>query len=43
LKESPKLTSEIFQALVDRQDFSPSSRTHETSNAATQRTQKKQC
>jgi hypothetical protein len=42
LKESPKLTSEVFQALVDRQDFSPSSRTRKTSKAARQRTQKKQ-
>lgn len=42
LKESPKLTSEIFQALVDRQDFSPSGRTGETSKATTQRTQEKQ-
>jgi hypothetical protein len=41
LKESPQMTSELFQALVDRQDFSPSSRTRETSKAATQRTQKK--
>jgi len=42
LKESPKLTSELFQALVDRQDFSPSARTGETRQATTQRTQKKQ-
>jgi hypothetical protein len=42
LKESPKLTSEIFQALVDRQDFSPSGRTHKTSETTTQRTQEKQ-
>lgn len=41
LKESPQLTSELFQALVDRQDFSPSGRTHETSKATRQRTQKK--
>ncbi len=42
LKESPQLTSEVFQALVDRQDFSPSGRTQQTSNAAMQRTQEKQ-
>jgi hypothetical protein len=41
LKESPQLTSEVFQALVDRQDFFPSQRTRETSQATTQRTQKK--
>ena len=41
LKESPQLTSEVFQALVNRQDFSPSGRTQQTPRAAMQRTQKK--
>jgi hypothetical protein len=42
LKEAPKLTSELFQALVDRQDFSPYPRTQQARRTAAQRTQKKQ-
>jgi hypothetical protein len=41
LKESPELTSEMFQALVDRQDFSPSRRTHTKTRTAKKRTQEK--
>ncbi len=41
LKESPKITSDIFQALVDRQDFSSSSRTRQTQRLSMQRTQEK--
>jgi hypothetical protein len=41
LKESPELTSEMFQALVDRQDFSPSRRTYSKTRTAKKRTQEK--
>jgi phage regulator Rha-like protein len=41
LKESPELTSEMFQALVDRQDFSPSGGTHTKIRATKKRTEEK--
>lgn len=42
LKESPELMSEVFQSLVDRQDFSPSNGTHAKPRATQKRTQDKQ-
>jgi hypothetical protein len=42
LKESPEVTSEVFQALVDRQDFFPSKRTPSKRRAAKEWAQEKQ-
>jgi hypothetical protein len=41
LKESPELTSEMFQALVDRQDFSPSHGTSSKARTLQKRTEEK--
>jgi hypothetical protein len=41
LKESPEVTSEVFQALVDRQDFSPSGGTHTKTRTTKKRTEEK--